>query len=114
MNFVVVVLKLKYSLVLQHVYQKGFTCSWTWKPELPTGDPCRLREAIFPEKLQICVWTRTAIRESDEAALHLFDDMLRKSCLVGSRKRLNDEIIKHGGVKYKSINRQIKDKKIYP
>lgn len=28
LNFVVV-FKLKYSLVLQQVYQEGFTCSWT-------------------------------------------------------------------------------------
>lgn len=38
-------------------------------------------------------------RESEEAGLQLFEDVLRKSCLVGSRKSVNDEIIKHSGVK---------------
>lgn len=50
------------------------------------------------EAADLCM-DQSSHRKSEEAGLQLFDDMLRKSCLVGSRKSVNDEIIKHSGVK---------------
>lgn len=95
-NFVV--LKLTYPSVLQLVYQGSLAAepgNQKTSQEIHTGSV----GAILPEELQICAWPRAATRELDEAGLQHFDYVLRKSCLVGSRKRLNDEIIKHNAVK---------------